>query len=331
MAFQSFQELLPDVAEHETRSLTIIEETPGMPPVGQYMFAELFCNELDCDCRNAMIVVGHVETGRTITQLRYCWETQSYYEGIGLYFGEKVPGIFVDIGPTTPYGEFFANTLKQMCYGGDDPKRVLGYGQRVQKHYQQFRQQLIHEAEADDLFILQSIPQPYDPCTCVSGKKYKFCCKPIFECIVEAMCAAEDGLHEEAIRWITKAEKIVGNTAEVLCRKAIIYSFTDMQRYAEYLQKCLEANPRHPRAHYLQGVEYKKKGNMERAVQAYLRAIEYYLPTDHFHLNEVYNNLAGIYHAMGDHAKAKATWKIALDHAPTDKMTRMNLQQFGKG
>lgn len=91
----------------------------------------------------------------------------------------------------------------------------------------------------------------------------------------------------------------------------------------------MEVNPRHPRAHYLQGIDLKNKGDFEGAIAAYLRAIQYYPSTDRYHLNEVYNNLANVYHQMGEHAKAIETWKIALEYFPTDKVTRMNLQEFG--
>ncbi|MCB1181045.1 MAG: tetratricopeptide repeat protein [Chlamydiia bacterium] len=329
MTFQSFQELLPEIAENETRSITILQNASGLPPAGQYMFIELFCTELDCDCRNVMIVVFHVEKELQVTRLRYCWETKSYYDKIGLAFREDVPGVFVDFGYSSPYSKYFVKAFEEMCYGNAHSKSETEYAKRLKRHYQQFREQLKNNQRDVDEAAEQMIPQPYSPCTCASGKKFKFCCKPIFHCVVEAMCAAEDGLHEEALQWISKAEKIVGNTAEVLCRKAIIYSFTDRQRYVEYLQKCLEVNPQHPRAHYLKGIDSNKKGDYEAAIAAYLKAIQYYPSTDHYHLNEVYNNLANVYHQIGEHTKAIAAWKTALEYSSTDKMARMNLQKFG--
>ncbi len=259
MLFQPFQELLPEIAENETRSITILQNAPGLPPLGQYMFIELFCTELDCDCRNAMILIYHVEKRQTITRLRYCWETKSYYDRINLDFEGDVPGIFVDIGFSGPYSEYFANVLKEMCLDNEHSINDTDYSERLKKHYRLFRDKLKKKPLNVDKAAQLTIPHPYNPCTCASGKKFKFCCKPIFNHITEAMRAAEDGLHEEALEWISKAEKIVGNTAEVLCQKAIIYSFTDRERYAEYLQQCLEVNPQHPRAHYLLDNDFKNR------------------------------------------------------------------------
>jgi hypothetical protein len=48
-----------------------------------------------------------------------------------------------------------------------------------------------HPTEQDDRIDQEStkkfIIDRYDPCPCASGKKYKFCCKKIFEEIIHAM------------------------------------------------------------------------------------------------------------------------------------------------
>ena len=242
-----------------------------------------------------------------------------------------MPGVFIDVGGAlNSHSKFFLKALKELCYGQDIQGRgEAEYAKRLRRHYQQFRQKLQQNAQEEDEVAFRTIPKPYDPCPCVSGKKYKFCCSPIFLNIMEAMCAAEDGLHETAVAWMAEAERIVGNTAEVLCRKAIVYSFFDKKKHDEYLQKCLEVNPQHPRAHYLQGIDFKDKGEYEAAIAAYLRSIQYYLPTDNYHLNEAYHNLGCVYHQIGEQAKAVAAWKKALEYSPTDKMTQKNLKEFG--
>ena len=47
------------------------------------------------------------------------------------------------------------------------------------------------DVDADEMeSARQSIPDTYAPCPCASGKKYKFCCKPIFREIIGAMTEA---------------------------------------------------------------------------------------------------------------------------------------------
>ena len=174
----------------------------------------------------------------------------------------------------------------------------------------------------------QSLPDSYDLCSCGSGAKYKFCCKRIFAEMVEAMCAAEDGDLKEALAWIEKAKKIVGLTAEVLCRESIVYNFFDVKKSKKLLAECLEVNPKHPRAHYIQAIELVGEGDLEGAIESYKKAISYYPTTDHYHLNEAHNNLGYVYYRMGKREKAKSEWETALRFLPSDKIARRNLEDL---
>jgi len=185
------------------------------------------------------------------------------------------------------------------------------------------------DASEDDIESLKHfIPDSYDPCPCSSGKKYKFCCKKIMAEITFAMVAAEDGNKSEAIHWIEKAKKLVGESAEVLCREAIVYSFFDRKKSKDLLEKCLMINPHHPRAHYIRAIDLKDQGDVQGAISAYKTSISYYPDSDHFHLNEAYHNLGTALHDIGDLTGAKSAWEKALLHIPSDKMTQENLRDF---
>ena len=174
----------------------------------------------------------------------------------------------------------------------------------------------------------QSLPDSYDFCSCGSGAKYKFCCKRIFAETLEAMCFAEDGDFKEALDWIEKARKIVGNTAEVLCRESIVYSFFDAKKSKKLLAECLKVNPKHPRAHYIQAIESDGEGDLEGAAESYKKAISYYPTTDRYHLNETHNNLGYVYYRMGEREKAKSEWETALRLLPSDRIARRNLEDL---
>ncbi len=175
-----------------------------------------------------------------------------------------------------------------------------------------------------------AIPDSYDPCPCASGKKYKFCCKSILNEITNAMCLAEEGNFPEAFRFIEQAKNKVGETPEVICREAIICSFFDEKKYLERLLACLKVNPKHPRAHYLLGLTAAHKGLYDDAIEHYTNAIDFYPPTDHFHLNEAYNNLGVVYKEMGSHDLAREAWQKALLYAPHDSYTKRNLESLGE-
>ncbi len=158
----------------------------------------------------------------------------------------------------------------------------------------------------------QFMPDSYDPCSCGSGKKFKFCCKPIIGEIISAMAAAELGHFTEALDWMKKAAAIAGETAEVLCRYTVVYSFTDRKKSDEYLKRSLQVNPNHPRANYLRGILLKEKGDLKGAVQAYETALSNYPATDKYHLNEVLVNLGSAHFDLGKIREAKAAWEKAL-------------------
>jgi len=173
--------------------------------------------------------------------------------------------------------------------------------------------------------FLKSIPDSYDPCPCNSGKKYKFCCKKIFREITEAMVAAEEGDIDEALHWIEGARKIVGTTAEVACREAIVYSYFDPKKYMDLLNACLNKFPTHPRVHYIRGIELKQQHNLPEAIKAYQTAISLYPSSDQYHLNEAYNNLGTVLYESGDMIGAKSAWEKALFFIPSDKLAKYNL------
>jgi tetratricopeptide (TPR) repeat protein len=172
------------------------------------------------------------------------------------------------------------------------------------------------------------VPDSYDLCPCASGLKYKFCCKPIFREITHAMTAAENGHLKEALDWMEKAKRKVGETPEILCRYAIVYSFIDTVKADEYLEKCLITAPYHPRANYVRGIVLKEEGDIAGAIKAYKTAIENYPPTDRYHLNEAWNNLGTAYYDLKQYSEAKAAWEKALAYLPEDSVAAGNLNNF---
>lgn len=173
--------------------------------------------------------------------------------------------------------------------------------------------------------FLRSIPDSYDPCPCNSGAKYKFCCKKIFREVAEAMVALEDEGLSAALKWIEAARKIVGNTAEVLCREAIVYNYYDPNKAKNLIEECITKFPNYPRAYYIRGIDLKGQNKLPEAIKAYQTAIELYPKSDSYHLNEAYNNLGTALYESGDMDGAKSAWERALFIFPSDKRVKYNL------
>jgi len=195
----------------------------------------------------------------------------------------------------------------------------------VENSFSRFRGSSVIDEESYES-ALSLLPDSYDPCSCGSGKKYKFCCKPFFKEIVCAMNDAEDGKMMSALRWMDKAKNKAGETPEILCRYAIVYSFFDKDKADEYLARCLDLFPGHPRANYIKGIDLKNKGDYEGSIKAYKAAINNYPYSDRYHLNESWNNLGSAYYEIQNFAQAKRAWEKALDYMPNDKLARDNLK-----
>ncbi len=142
------------------------------------------------------------------------------------------------------------------------------------------------------------------------------------------MCATDEGRPEEALTWMARAQSIIGETAEILCRYGIVYSHVDQKKADEYFEKCLLQFPDYPRAHYIRGVELSEKGDTAGALDSYKMAIKRYLPTDKYHLNEVWNNVGTIHFEAGKFEEAKAAWEKALVYLPSDRVVKRNLAEF---
>ena len=78
MPFVQLYDVLPDLAEAETRSMIVFDN--GEPTV-TYSLVEMFCNERGCDCRRAFIQV--VSDDPSVPQPRatisWGWESAAFY------------------------------------------------------------------------------------------------------------------------------------------------------------------------------------------------------------------------------------------------------------
>ena len=77
MIYQSFHDYYPEVAEVETRCLTLRDD-PELPS-GTYGFIESYCNDPSCDCRRVFLNVYHFEKKQFLAVIAYGWEDEAFY------------------------------------------------------------------------------------------------------------------------------------------------------------------------------------------------------------------------------------------------------------
>jgi hypothetical protein len=79
MPYVPFHNLFPEIAEKETRTVTVLRKTEdGLPP-GEYAFLELFCDEPGCDCRRVFFCVISSRRRDVQCVIAYGWEDRDFY------------------------------------------------------------------------------------------------------------------------------------------------------------------------------------------------------------------------------------------------------------
>jgi hypothetical protein len=79
MPYAMFHQYFPDIAESETRSVTILHDSDWGLPAGDYGFLEMFCDEPGCDCRRVFLCVFAERTKKAEAYIAYGWESRAYY------------------------------------------------------------------------------------------------------------------------------------------------------------------------------------------------------------------------------------------------------------
>ena len=148
MPFAPFYQLCPDVAQQETRTITVMENAELGLPAGDYSFIEMFCNEPNCDCRRVFLNVYSTTTKKTEALITCGWENLAYYtRWIGLNdpeLAKEMQGPNLDL--SSPKSDT-AKTLLRLATSLllTDP----GYVERIKRHYQLFRSKVDGPSKKD--------------------------------------------------------------------------------------------------------------------------------------------------------------------------------------
>jgi tetratricopeptide (TPR) repeat protein len=173
--------------------------------------------------------------------------------------------------------------------------------------------------------------EAYSPCPCGSGKKFKWCCQPIYLDIDRAFSQDAEGQHEAALRLMD--EVVAANPAnpEAWGRKAQLLYQNDRADDAETtLQKALEINPRYPFGHLLRGMFRRQEGETAGALLEFRKAAEYYDPEAREPLGQIFTLVTEDELKLNRPVAARAAAKIALHLKPADTELRAFFEEvFG--
>lgn len=141
MPYAFFHEHFPEIAERETRSITVQEKlSSGLGP-GEYGFLDMYCNERKCDCRRVFFYVVSPTKREPVAVIAYGWESREFY---AKWMRDDDPEIIKDLqGPVLNMGSPQSSLAPAIL---EIVKDIIlqdsAYVERIKTHYKMFRDKI---------------------------------------------------------------------------------------------------------------------------------------------------------------------------------------------
>lgn len=140
MPYAPFVEYFREIAEKETRSISILRDDDVIPK-GTYGLVEMYCNDLECDCRRVFLDVYDWERQKFMAYIAYGWANKKFYAN---WFGGNDPKIIREMqgpilnpgSPQSRYAPAFLHLVKNAALS--DPAYIA----RLKRHYQIFKEKV---------------------------------------------------------------------------------------------------------------------------------------------------------------------------------------------
>ena len=141
MPYAFFHELFPEIAERETRTITMFEQSSSGLPSGDYGFIEMYCNERKCDCRRVFFYVVSKTTKKPVAVIAYGWESQKFY---AKWMKDDSPEVIAELqgpilnmgSPQSKYAPAILEIVKDIIL------KDSAYIDRIKTHYKMYRDKI---------------------------------------------------------------------------------------------------------------------------------------------------------------------------------------------
>ncbi len=173
---------------------------------------------------------------------------------------------------------------------------------------------------------------PYAPCPCGSGKKFKWCCQPVHVQITKAFEQDGEGQHETALRLMEEVVTAHPANPEAWGRQAQLLYQNDKAEDAEgALSRALELNPHYPFGHFLRGRFRHFEGEIRGALLQYRKAAELYDADARSQLSTLYTLIAECEITLNNPVASRAAVLIAQRlNASNTELGELLQKEFGE-
>jgi tetratricopeptide (TPR) repeat protein len=157
----------------------------------------------------------------------------------------------------------------------------------------------------------------YSPCPCGSGKKFKWCCQPIYDRINHAWEQEANGQHDAALAALQQVTRDHPGNPEVWGQYARMLRLHQRLEEAEQaLEKAFAINPNYPYGLLLRALFRSEEGEATGALILARRAVDAYDPEAHPFLADAYFLISQCEHQLQHPLATRAALKLAAHHAP---------------
>ncbi len=141
MPYSLFHSRFPQVAERETRTVTLLKPSKYNLPPADYAFLEMFCDEPGCDCRRVFFSVVSSSRKEVEAVIAWGWEEREFYVK---WMGDNDLHAINDLmGPVLNLSSPQSNLAPALL---NLFQKVLlhdtAYIERVKRHYEMFRRDI---------------------------------------------------------------------------------------------------------------------------------------------------------------------------------------------
>jgi hypothetical protein len=173
---------------------------------------------------------------------------------------------------------------------------------------------------------------PYGPCPCGSGKKFKWCCQPIYAGINRALEQDANGQHEAALKTIDEVVRAHEGNPEAWGQKAkLLYANGKPEEAEEALQRAFALNANYPYGLLLRALFRFHEGEYPGCLLLARRAAEAYDPEAHDYLAQIYALAFECEMKMNRPVAAHVALRLAARYQPGDEEARAGVEAlFGK-
>src|SRR6516225_4928389 len=168
---------------------------------------------------------------------------------------------------------------------------------------------------------------PYASCPCGSGKKFKWCCEPIYATIRRAFEQEANGQHDAALKLMDDLVKEHASNPEAWGKRAeLLYHLGKPEEAEKSLEEAFKLNPTYPWGLLLRAIVLFQEGEVLGALIRARQAADAYDPEAHDYLARVYSLIFECEMALNRPVAARAALKSVQRYDPADEELRQRFE-----